>query len=210
MDDFDTAYRIFYQSVERYAENPFEYALWCAWGDGAVYLRRSLKDVPAFKTIPDSLPKAKSVVELLIQPMVSMWYHNWETQEEHPDEEKEMTRRISFQNVQNFLDLPSEESMKILVGLDEQLRVFLEGKVNTPILYIIAFHMRYCECVTDKPIIKWDKLRFPVEYHAELLDVCDKSAYKDIGPRDALITHAKISLAQRIMSGSFASLLKRG
>ena len=120
-DYFEDAYRMYFDSAYGAAEKPFEWALWCAWGRATFMLEGGLNVIPGFKMLPDSLNKAKCLVNLFIQPMISLWYRNWESQEQHSNEEKEVTRRIAFENVQGFLGIRSEELTRIHLGLDKEL-----------------------------------------------------------------------------------------
>ncbi len=65
-------------SIEIAAKNHDEYCTWGSWASGAAALREGIiiledsRKVQKVKVVPDSLEKAKTVVELFIQPMISI------------------------------------------------------------------------------------------------------------------------------------------
>ena len=203
-DAFDT----YLHCADRAADNQFERALWFAWGSSAIVIEAGLEVLPGFEIVPDSLYKARCLVDLFIQPMVSAWYHNWESQEKHSDEEKETVRRIAFKNVQTFLSISSQESIGLHLGFDKEFRAILNKERESTAFYVGMFHQRYRECATGEEIVEWDKLEFPIQSFEDFLGHCDKSKYKYLGMESSVAVFSVIGAAGSHMFTEFNRMYK--
>lgn len=207
-DYFKDAFDTYFHSAKRASNNQFEYALWFAWGSGAIVIGQGLKGIPAFEVASNSLHNAKCLFELYIQPMISIWCHNWELQEKCSATDKEMVRRISFEKVQTFLDIHSEESCRLYIGFDKELEYFLEKQRNSSAYYVAMFHQRYRECVTGERIVGWDKLTFPIQSFEQFLATFDKSNYVNLDLESSLQALSVITTAGNYMFQEFDRLYK--
>jgi len=205
----DDAYDIYFQAVSSNAKSRFELALWSAWGNGAVVIDGGLTAIPGFDIVPDSLDKAKCIVNLLIQPMISVWYHNWEKQEPHSAEEMLEARKIAFENVQTFLGMFSSDTLTIHLILDVELTYRLNDLRKSSAYYIGMFHQRYQECVTGEQIVKWDKLRIPIETWEDFLNHCDKNRYKNLDMNSSIATFSLIADAGSRMFKEFTRIYEQ-
>lgn len=205
----DKAYDIYFQSVSNNAENRFELALWSAWGSGAIVIDGGLSAIPGFDIAPDSLDKAKCLVNLLIQPMISVWFYNWEKQELHSSEEMLEARKIDFGNVQTFLGIRSSDMLTIHLILDLELTYLLNHLRNTCVYYIGMFHPRYQECLKGERIVEWDKLKVPIDTWEDFLNRCDKSKYKYLDMNSSVATFALIGDAGAHMFKEFKRIYEQ-
>ena len=153
-------------------EDQFAHSLWSSWGVGAYALLESLNEIPGHEMTPDNLEKAKLLLEVGIQPMISIWYHNWESQESHSDEEKAEAREIAFANVQAFLCVTSEDRLRLYLGFDRELQCYHKGERNSPGYYVDMFYQRCSECITGEQIADWGKLKFPIDSDQQFRDAC--------------------------------------
>ena len=124
------------------------------------------------------MDKAKQLVNLLIQPMVSFWYHNWEKQELHSGEEMLEARKSAYENVQVFLNMLSLQTLPIQLILDSEFTYFVNGLRNSVVYYIGMFHQRYRECLMGEPIVEWNKLKVPIDAWEEFQSHCERNKYK--------------------------------
>jgi len=175
-DYFEVAFHTFVNAANASAQSRFDHDLWNAWAKGAVEIRYGLKEIPVFNMTPDSLDKAKRLFELYLQPMISLWFHDWESKRRLPDEEKASVRKVAFNNVQAFLGISSENAVKFYIGFDREFQSFM-GKERKPFYYVGMFYQRYCECLTGERIVDWSKLEFPIKSSAQFLNACDASKY---------------------------------
>lgn len=206
----DDAHDIYFNAVSNIAGTRFELALWSAWGYGASFIERGLFTIPEFNIAPDSLEKAKCVVNLFIQPMISIWYHNWEKQELHSAEEMFEAREIAFGNVQTFLGRHSSEMLSAHLILDVELTYRLNNLKESSFDYIGMFHQRYRECVTGERIVEWDRLKVPIETWKDFLNCCNRNRLKSLDANSSIAAFATIGYAggrmlqefKRIQGGS--------
>lgn len=199
----DAAYDIYFNAVSSSAGSRFELALWSAWGNGALVIDGGLSAIPGFDEVPDSLERAKCVVNLFIQPMISIWYHNWETQELHSVEEMFEAREIAFGNVQTFLGMHSSDMLSIHFILDAELTYRLNDLRKSSFYYIGMFHQRYRECIKGARIVEWDKLKVPIETWKDFLNRCDKNRYEALDANSSVATFALIGAAGARMFKEF-------
>ena len=211
----DDAYDIYFQAVSNNAENRFELALWSAWGYGAIVIDGGLTVIPGFDIVPDSLDKAKYLVNLFIQPMISIWYHSWEKQEPHSPEEMIEARKNAHETALAFSGmLPSnmlsiQNMLSAHLILDAELTYFLNELRKSSAYYIGMFHQRYLEYVTGEKIVEWDKLKVPIETWEDFLNHCDKNRYKDLDMNSSVATFALIGDAGARMFKEFERTYKR-
>ena len=208
-DYLGEAYNIYVNAVSSIGATSFELALWLAWANGAILLAGGLSQIPEFKTAPDSLEKAKCVLNLFIQPMVTIWYHNWEGQEPHSAEEMLEARRIAWNNIQAFLGRMSSETLSIHAILDAELVYRLVGLRESSFYYIEMFHQRYRECVTGQRIVDWNKLKVPIETSQDFLNCCDQNGYRAIDGGSSIGAYDAIGHAGARMFEEFKRILGR-
>jgi len=207
---------MYLDNIYKAAGSQFEYSQWYSWGVGANAIFEGFKKIPGCEMIPDSLDKAKLLLEVGIQAMISLWYHSWESQESHSDEEKEMAREISLRNVQTFLGLSSEDAIKLYLGFDRELQECLSGKYRDPDklklhgTYVAVFCERCWECVTGEQIVDWSKLQFPTESYEEFVNACHKGKQHDIyEPLKTLIIWGVILTSGKPMFDTFTRMHKK-
>jgi len=181
-DYLRAALDMYLDNISRAAESQFEYSVeYHSWGVGAYAIFEGLKEVPRCKMTPDRLDKAKLLLEVGIQAMISFWYHNLDSQESHSAEEKELARKVALGNVQTFLGINSEDSIELYLGFDRELQRYLskEGNVehNLPNYYVSLFYKRCLECITGEQIFDWGKLQFPIESEAKVIQAVYKKDY---------------------------------
>lgn len=134
------------------------------------------------------LIKAKLLLELGIQPMITFWCHNWESQESHSEEEKQTARVDALTSVQSFLGIDSENLIKLYLGFDKELMCWLKRERMTSVYYDTMFYQRYCECLSGEQIVNWGRLRFPIESDSDLRNACYDGKYKTVGrPNESVI-----------------------
>lgn len=204
----DDALDVYFDSVYGNAENKFELAHWSAWGNGAIVIEGGIATIPGFDMFPVSLDRAKSLVSLFIQPMVSIWLHNWESQEEHSKQDKDLARRIAFENIHGFLGINSQKSIDLCIALDLELKRFLEKEVAVSIYYVGMFHQRYRECINGTRIVKWERVQSPIASWQEFLTCCDETQYEHLDPESSLATFSLIAAAGSRMFKEFTRLYK--
>ncbi len=202
----DDAYDIYFQAVSSNAENRFELALWSAWGNGAIVIDVGLTAIPGFEIAPDNLDKARCLVNLLIQPMISIWYNNWEKQEPHSVEEMIEAREIAFANAQAFSGIQRSNMLTVSAILDVELTYRLNDLRKSSAYYIGMFHQRYQECITGEKIVEWDKLKVPIETWADFVNHCDKNRYKNLDMNSSVATFALIGDAGARMLKEFTRI----
>ncbi len=207
---FDDAYDVYFDSVSSEAGNKIEKAVWAAWGSGAIVIDGGLSVIPGFGIVPDNLDTAKSLINLFIQPMVSVWYNNWESGIEHSEEEKELARRIAFKNVQGLIGVSSQKLIDLHIELDKQLNLILDKEVSSSACYIGMFHQRYLECITSTQIMEWDKIQFPIGSYEEFLVCYDKGRYKELEMESSMATFAVIASAGAHMFKEFTRIYEEG
>jgi len=173
-------------------ENQFEYSVWYSWGVGGYAIFEGLKEIPGCEMTPDSLDKAKLLLEVGIQAMISSWYHNLDSQESHSAEEKELARKVALGNIQTFLGISSEDSIKLYLGFDRELQNVLKGEDNAersaPFYYVHMFYIRCQECIRGEQIVDWNKLQFPVKAWLEVVG----AFYKPFRGLDSVSTRLKV------------------
>ena len=175
-DYLEIAFDAYFRSAVDAAQSRLEYCVWNAWGHGALAVGEGLEGIPAFKVTPRDLDKAKLLVELYVQPMISLWYYEQESQKERSDEEKKLARRTAFENVQTFLGLSSEDSVKLYLGFDREFQVSIKGEGKED-YYLGMFYQRLWECLTDERIVDWARLEFPIVSLSQFLSMCDMNRY---------------------------------
>jgi hypothetical protein len=151
---------------------------------------------------PDSLDKAKLLLELGIQTMISLWFYDWESQEKesHSNEEWEMARKIALGDVQKFLGISSEDSIKLYLGFDRELQSALNRERTFAALeYMDMFYQRFRECSTGEQIIDWSRLQFPLGAEEYRLLV-NEGKYRPLGIEKSFQASWAIPLAKRAMS----------
>lgn len=206
----DQAYRIYINNARQAAETRFEWAKWCSWARGSVVLEGGVS-VLEFPAIPDKLEVAKSVLELLIQPMITLWCHNWEKQEPEPRSAEEMveTRQIAFENVQTLLGTLSSEVVAINLILDAEFTWVLNKFRESSGYYIEMFHQRYRECILQKRMVEWKKLKTPIEdWVNDFENLCDMNEYRGLNPNHHLVVFSVIIDAQKRMFDDFQKILR--
>jgi hypothetical protein len=180
-DYLQSAYELYIDNVRNQARNQFEYAQWCSWGMGAISVLGGMEGTKGCDKPPDNLDKARLLLQLGIQPMISIWYHNWESQESHADEEKLEVRTNSLMWIQTLLEIRSENLIKLYLCFDRQLMSFLSGELNSPYYYIDMFYQRYRECISGENIVEWSKIQFPIKLQRDLVNACYSGKYRYVG-----------------------------
>lgn len=205
----EQAYRIYLNNAYQAAETQFEWAKWCSWARGSMVLEGGSEAIPEFPAIPDKLEIAKSVLGLLMQPMITLWFYNWEKQEPHSAEEMIEARQIAFENIQTFLDMRSSEVITINLILDVEFTYVLNALRESSAYYIGMFHQRYRECVLQKRIVEWKKIKPPIEdWVNDFVNLCKKNEYRDLLPEHSLALFSVIPDAQKRMLEDFQKILQ--
>lgn len=200
------------RNVGRAAESPFEYSLWSSWGFGAYQLLLKLREMQGFGQIPDTPDTARRLLELGMQPMISFWCHNREEQEPHSEEEKGAARDTAFRNIQVFLGgKSSEDSVRVAMHLDVELQQSFNERRNSSAYYVGMFCKRYWECVTDRQIVDWGRLVFPIETYKQFLQACNTNEFRqanqlDLDPMLKLEAWAAITDSGKFMFDKFREL----
>lgn len=191
-DYLEESYKAYFNAISSIGASSFESALWSSWAYGAMALEGGLSAIPEFNTTPDSLERAKCVVNLLIQPMISIWYHNWEKQELRSAEQMFEAREIAFGNVQAFLGMHSSEILSINFILDAELTCRLNNLKKQSFDYIAMFYQRYQECVKGERIVQWDKLKIPIENWQYFVDCCSRTRLRSLDANSSVAAFAAI------------------
>ena len=208
-DIMEQAYRIYFNNAYQAAETKFELAQWYSWARGSMVLEGGIEAIPEFPAIHDKLEIAKSVLELLIQPMITLWFHNWEKQEIHSAEEMLEARQIAFENVQTFLNIRASDVIAINLILDVEFTYVLNKLRESSAYYIGMFHQRYRECVLQKRIVEWKKIKTPIEdYNSDFMNLCNRSEYSALPPEHSLALFSVIPDAQKRMFEDFQKILQ--
>ena len=200
----EQVYKIYLNNAYKAAKTPFEWAKWCSWARGSMVLEGAVGAFTDFPAIPNKLENAKSVLELLMQPMITLWFYNWEKQEPHSAEEMIEARQIAFENVQTFLDMHSSEVTTNLI-LDAEFTYALRERA---VYYIGMFHQRYRECALQKKIVEWKKVKPPiVDWENGFFNLCKKNEYRGLSPEHSLALFSVITDAQKRMFEDFQKIL---
>jgi hypothetical protein len=208
-DAMEEAYKIYLNNAYKASETQFEWAKWCSWARGSMVLEGGIEAIPEFPAIPNKIEIAKSVLELLMQPMITLWCHNWEKQESRSAEEIVETRQIALENVQTLLGTPSSEVVAINLILDAEFTWVLYEFKESSYDYIGMFHQRYLECVLKKKIVEWKKVKPPIEdWVSDFMNLCKKGEYKDLPLEHSLALFSVIPDAQKRMFDDFQKVLK--
>ena len=202
----DDAYDLYFKSVSNNAENKFELALWSAWGNAAAFLDGGLSAVSEFNISSDSLDKAKCLINLLIQPMISIWFNNWEKQKPHSSREMLEARKTAFENVQTFLGMSSSTVLSIHLILDVELTNFLNNINKSSAYYTAIFHQRYRELMKGERIVEWNKLKVPIGAWEDFFCLCNKSRYENLSEESSVVTFSTITDAGVRMFTEFKNI----
>jgi hypothetical protein len=168
-DWLKSALTIYTTIATEFAENKFLLSTWLSWVMGGCAIFKSGK----WSEMPDSLYKAKLLLELGTQAMVSIWYWSWYRQKSHAYEEKEDAVKAGLMNIQTFLDMRSEENIELYLGFDKEFQCIMKDENNRmPLYYTDMFHQRYWECITGERIVDWTKVQFPLESQERFINVC--------------------------------------
>jgi len=168
-DWLKSALTIYTTRATEFAENKFLLSTWLSWVVGGYAIFKSGK----WSEMPDSLYKAKLLLELGTQAMVSTWYWSWYRQKSHAYEEKEDAVKAGLMNIQTFLDMRSEENIELYLGFDKEFQCIMKDENNRmPLYYTDMFHQRYWECITGERIVDWTKVQFPLESQERFINVC--------------------------------------
>ena len=214
-DYIQSALESYLQKVRNETKNKFEYAKWCSWGRAAYAVYASMRTIKGCYMPPNNLNKAKLLLELGIQPMITIWYYNLESQKSYPDEVKQAERIEALTMVQHFLGIDSENSIKLYLGFDKELSCFLNDECESTALYAAMFYQRYWECIAGANIVDWGKLRFPIESDSDLRNACYEGKYKLVGrPNESVENTIALGVAivdaGCFMFGEFKRTLKIG
>jgi hypothetical protein len=208
-DAMEEAYRIYLNNAYKAAETQFEWSKWCSWARGSMVLEGGVEAIPEFPAIPNKIDIAKSVLELLMQPMITLWCYNWEKQESRTAKEIVETRQIALENVQTLLGTLSSEIVAINLILDAEFTWVLNKSRESSAYYIGMFHQRYRECVLKKKIVEWRKLKTPIkDWSKDFMNICKKNEYIGLSPEHSLALFSVIPDAQKRMFDDFQKVLK--
>lgn len=150
--------------------------MWQSWAMGG-YALLVHKDVnKVLGEMPDSLAKARPVLELGIQTMISSWFWKWYSQRNYSEEVKTQVVWAALTNIQTLLGIETKDNVALYMGFDKEFQSIMntEGK-TLPICYVDMFYQRYLECITGEQIVNWRELRFPLESHKHFINSCDMS-----------------------------------
>ncbi|MFC1918155.1 hypothetical protein ACFLXH_05850 [Chloroflexota bacterium] len=114
-DYFEEACKRYLNSAFEASKTHFDRAMWSSWSIGTFALIGGLRTIKEFPPISNDRAIAISVLNLLMQPMITMWLCNWESQESPSSEESLEARKIAFQNAQTFMGINSPESMEYIL-----------------------------------------------------------------------------------------------
>jgi hypothetical protein len=203
----EAALKTYVARAFEHAENSFLSSMWCSWALGGV----ALFGYDGFGGIPDNLDKAKLTFELGIQAMVSAWFRSWYSQKAHTYEEREDAVRVALTNVQTFLEISKRDTVELYLGFDREFQCLVRDKdPKLPFCYVDMFYQRYWECITGEQIVNWDKLRFPLESHQQLISAYRKNKHRNLSDpiADVLEMWAVIIDSSRIMFREFERMQK--
>jgi hypothetical protein len=198
------------KTSEELADNKFLLAMWRSWAIGGYALLVHKKVTETLSAMPDSLAKAKSLLELGTQTMVSSWFWKWYHQRSHTEEQKGDAVWSGLTNLQKFLDIKTTDNVELYCGFNREFQLIMatEGK-SLPICYVDMFYQRYQECIRGEQIVKWKELSFPLKSHQCFLDKCSKeSLHIDDLEVYLSIWHAIIIDASSVMYHEFNRLFK--
>jgi hypothetical protein len=174
-DYLEEALAEYLDRVTKSAESERQRQMWHAEALGAYTLLEQLRSFPGFDRVPDDMNKAKRLLELGIQAMISRWYWNWERQESHSEQDRLQARLISLQNVQTFLGINSEESIRVYLGFDKEFQLVMtrpgpsDSRRSLPFSYIEMLCRRHRECTSGEVIVDWQRVEFPIATYQELV-----------------------------------------
>lgn len=198
------------KTSEELAENRFQLAMWHSWSIGGYALLIHKKVSETLSAMPDSPAKAKSLLELGTQTMVSSWFWKWYRKKSHTEEEKGHAVWTGLTNIQNFLDIKTIDNVELYCGFNREFQAIIatESK-RLPIFYIDMFHQRYQECIRGEQIVKWKELSFPLDSHRSFIDKCSKPGLHIVELEVYLsIWYAIIIDASNVMYQEFNRLFK--
>jgi len=199
----------YFGNVHTAAENQFERSLWQSWGFGAVSLLKGIQVLEEFVARTPSKDEVHHLLEISIQPMISIWCHNWEKQGKTKEQEKLIVRDTAYRNVQLFLARNSEDDIVLSLNLDKELQRYLDEQVDSTAYYIGLFHVRYQECIDKTSIVEWNRLTFPIESWEQVMDVLNKENYRYLSMESSLMVWQAIAESAKIMFEEFQRNFKK-
>lgn len=198
--------RMYLTRASKSAENRFMWCMWRSWALGGVAITAFLGGYSKgsgcrdLDEMVDSLDKAKSLLELGIQVMVSRWFWKWYSEKSHSSEEREDDVRVALINIQTFLDMRCKDTVNLYLGFDREFLKYMpkdkDAESPLPFCYADMFYQRYWECITGEQIVDWARLRFPLESYHEFLAACHdgKRRHPDGKQSDSRLSLADITL----------------
>jgi hypothetical protein len=151
-----------------------------------------------FKLSPDTIDKAKLLLELGIQAMITRWFISFykiHGENSYTDQQKEEDRRSYLTCVQQLLGLNSDAVIGLYLGFDKEWQWATFGNYPNLNEYAKLFYHRYCECITGERV-DWKVIDSPmfVQY-----DPSQKFYYKNklispLEPSKAFRTYFAIGL----------------
>ncbi|MFO8011167.1 MAG: hypothetical protein R6U89_10205 [Dehalococcoidia bacterium] len=159
-------------NVRLWAGNRQEMYGWQAFGAGTLRLFEEIRKTIPFKGIADSHEKARLLMELGVQPMITIWNHEMGTAESRSEEGIRALLSTSQHLIDEKMWSLRADAVDMYVGFDTGLQSYLSGEGDMGDVYAGTFQSRYFECITGKSFIHWDQLDFPVRSMSDLLDAC--------------------------------------
>jgi len=204
---FEKVYFQYYNSARKLAQTNSEWAAWNSWASGSVTLDAGLSLIPEFPALQDNLKTGKLILNLLIQPMITLYFRGLESKYSRTNEEKQEARKIAFVNVQTFLGLNDPDAIQIHLKLDKELMWASETE-SLQFKYFYVFHARYLECALQDKIVEWDALTFPLESQEKFVYACNRSRYCCLSPEGHLMAMSALVLAVNQMWSDFESVIE--
>jgi len=187
------------------APNDFVRTMWTSWALGGSSIFHFDGKEPVFTQKPDNLYRAKLLLELGMQAMVSWWFWQWFSERSVSRHEREDAIKVSLLNIQTLLDVSSKDTLKLYHNFDKQLQPTLENEGKwLPFVYVDMFYQKYWECVTGEQTVDWVKLSFPVKSHQQYSDSYRRGYRSFIGDAEKAVSlWTYISVGAAGMFGHF-------
>lgn len=122
------------------------------------------KKVAGFKLGPDTIGKAKLLLELGIQAMITRWFISFyeiHGEDNYMDQQKEKDKRSYLTFVQQLIGLNSDAVIDLYLGFDKEWQWATFGNYPNLNEYAKLFYHRYCECITEKRV-DWGLIDSPM------------------------------------------------
>ena len=127
--------------------------------------------------------QAAAMCEVCVQPMISMWYGNADTQASHSRAEIRQAKKLAISNILHLFGTYTDIRVQHFFDLDQQYiydTTISENK-RISLYYIDLFLSKLAAALGYQNYIDWDKQTFPVKYNADFHFVNPNNPYLDFG-----------------------------